>query len=136
MSAPVRKLEAAKVGDDLPTEVQGKPVPGAFEAIVSKALETMGWDFEYQYPVFGGRRVKGGIVLDWLVYTKPRPTPLFGQGKYWHNLGQRPETDRIQMAKLRSRLRRYFAPAKEIWDYEAPDVDTAMRNLTRILGRP
>ena len=136
MSAPVRKLEAAKVGDDLPTEVQGKPVAGAFEAIVSKALETMGWDFEYQKPLFGGRRVKGGLILDWLVYTRPRPTPLFGQGKYWHNLGQRPETDRIQMAKLRSRLRRYFAGAKEIWDYEAPDVDTAMRNLTRILGRP
>lgn len=77
------------------TKVGSKP-----EWYVALAIDRLGWDFEAQVSYFGGRRVSGGMVLDFLVYTLPDPTPIFVQGEHWHS-GSRQEVDALQLANLR-----------------------------------
>jgi hypothetical protein len=77
------------------TKVGSKP-----EWYVAIAIDRLGWDFEAQVSYFGGRKVAGGMVLDYLVYTLPDPTPIFVQGEHWHS-GSRQELDALQLANLR-----------------------------------
>jgi hypothetical protein len=50
----------------------------------ARALWALGWDFQYQVPLWGGRRVRGGVVLDFLIPTVPTQTILRVMGEYWH----------------------------------------------------
>ena len=65
------------------------------EYFVGKALEYWGLDFLFQVDYFGGRRIRGGFVLDYLVFTKPRPTPVWINGEYFHR-GQALTKDFLQ----------------------------------------
>lgn len=63
--------------------VQGK-MPGSTEEYrLALALKKLRVDFEFQVPLRGGRRVKGGQVIDFVVY-KPFPQPVQVEGAYWH----------------------------------------------------
>lgn len=42
------------------------------------------FNFEYQVPRFGGQSVRGGTVIDFVIYTVPHPTALYVDGPYWH----------------------------------------------------
>lgn len=83
--------------------VNGKKVGSTIEWYVAIALVRLGWEFDVQVSYFGGRAVSGGMVLDFLVYTLPNPTPVFVQGAYWHS-SSRGDVDALQVANLR----RYF----------------------------
>lgn len=65
--------------------VQGMMPGSVQEWRVALALERLGIPFEFQKPISGGRRVRGGQVIDFWIYTAPYPTPCFVQGEYWHN---------------------------------------------------
>ena len=59
--------------------------PGSLEEWrVAKALEILGIKFIYQYQVQGGRSVRGGQVVDFMVYD-PFPIALQVFGEYWHS---------------------------------------------------
>jgi len=60
---------------------------------VSLALTKLHLDFKFQHPIGGGRGLRGGIVLDFLVLTSPLATPLDLRGDYWHQPKQRIEDD-------------------------------------------
>lgn len=47
-----------------------------------QASEGIGWD--YQVPIYGGREVSGGLVIDFVVYTPGRRTWVSPMGRYWH----------------------------------------------------
>jgi len=83
--------------------VNGEKVGSTNEWYVALALDKLGWDFSVQQKYFGGRAVAGGMVLDFIVYTKPNPTPVFIQGEYWHRRS-RGDIDALQVANMR----RYF----------------------------
>lgn len=51
---------------------------------VALALWALKWEFEYQVPIMGGR-IPGGQVVDFVVYTPGRPTPLQPYDEYWHS---------------------------------------------------
>ncbi len=44
--------------------------------------EGIGWD--YQVPIYGGREVSGGLVIDFVVYTPGRRSWVSPMGRYWH----------------------------------------------------
>lgn len=65
--------------------IQGMMPGSVQEWRVALALNRLKLDYEFQKSIGGGRRVRGGQVVDFFIYTAPYPTPCFVQGKYWHN---------------------------------------------------
>ena len=90
---PQRGYEPPKLGY---MTVRGKHA-SSYEYNVGAALDYYKLEFLFQVDYWGGRRFRGGIVVDFLVFTKPLPTPIWVQGEYWHS-GSRAAIDRLQMA--------------------------------------
>lgn len=51
---------------------------------LDKVEEQTGWGWAYQVPVYGGRRRRGGQVVDFLLYSPGRWTIVDVKGRYWH----------------------------------------------------
>ena len=74
-------------------------VPGSREEWrVAKALWYLEIDFHYQVVVKGGTDVRGGQVLDFLLFIPfPRPAQVYGE--YWHK-GQLSSEERLKTAVI------------------------------------
>ena len=58
------------------------------EGNLGAALDRLRLDYYSQYSVMGGRRYRGGYVLDfYLPYTVPQSIAINVQGGYWHKTG-------------------------------------------------
>ena len=89
---------------------------------VAVALERLGLDFIFQYDILGGRRLRGGAVIDFLVLTIPLPTPVFVNGDYWH----RDATQEFyQRALVDQALRGQARPVIVLWGYESDTIEAA-----------
>lgn len=131
----VMKQKADKRDEDLPTTVQGKAVESKEEARVAVALGLIQLPFRYRFWAAGSEGIRGSVEVDFLVFTKPMPTPLFVQSTYWHGPGRgRGTVDKLQQARLR-RIHTGWADPKEIWDYQIPTVWDAVTELSRMFGR-
>ena len=64
--------------------IQGMVPASVEEFRVANSLTKLGWDYIYQASVMGGRNLRGGQVIDFLVETVPVQTALYVQGEYWH----------------------------------------------------
>lgn len=89
--------------DQPPFFIRGQQADSKDEYWVSLALEKIekatGWGWDYQVPVYGGR-MRGGNVIDFLIYTPGMWTMLDEMGRYWHT-GRK--EDRTQMANVARR---------------------------------
>jgi len=112
-------------------EIQGKGA-SLNEYNVALGLESMGYEYEFQVDLFGGRRELGGAVLDFLVVTVPLPTPLLVQGDYWHS-GIDHEKDLLLMARIESELGGEMNPPVELWSYQTATPEIALFWLRRYL---
>lgn len=91
---PRPKIEQARVPvledeeDQPPYFIRGQKAGSKDEYWTSLALEKIqeqtGWGWDYQVPVYGGRQIRGGNVVDFLIYTPGPWTALDPQGRYWH----------------------------------------------------
>ena len=115
------------------TQIRGRAVGSSYEANVADALDALGWDYWYQYPVAGGRERRGGIVLDFLIWTRPAATPVWVNGRYWH--ARRAEQDRLQQAKIKSLLRFSSTDPLIMWDEDCETYDAAYNFLVTRIGR-
>ena len=103
-----------KVGKPQPVGVRPQQTPAAQEVItpvqgimpqskpewrVAMALDALGFEYQYQRSIGGGRSIRGGQVVDFWIYTAPKPTPAFVQGAYWHKQATSSEDD-IKQAKV------------------------------------
>lgn len=91
-----RKQKAPKLPKTLPSDVRGvEPAeemglilgqqPGSIqEWWIAKALDKLHLRYHYQFRVFGGRAIRGGQVIDFLVLMAPSAVPLQYYGGYWH----------------------------------------------------
>lgn len=90
--------------DKPPFFVRGQKAGSRDEYWVSLALDLIeiqtGWGWAYQVPVNGGRTVRGGNVVDFLIYTPGRWTILDPKGRYWHS---GPNEDAYQMQRVARR---------------------------------
>ncbi len=74
--------------DKPPFYIRGIKAGSKEEYWCSLALDIIqtqtGWGWDYQVPVNGGRSLRGGNVVDFLIYTPGRWTALDPKGRYWH----------------------------------------------------
>ena len=84
----------ATLADEVVGLIQGQEPGSVQEWRVAQALLRFKIRFEYQFEIFDSS-VRGGIVLDFLVKTRPLSTPLEVYGKYWHK-GERSSKERLR----------------------------------------
>lgn len=103
---------------------------------VALALWKLHIDFVFQYQLFGGRKYKGGQVVDFWIYTKPLPTPLLVQGWYFHYAtAERASQTKLNLMYLESRLNGKAMKPVEVIDTEIPTPDDAYIVVKRKLHR-
>lgn len=95
----------------------------SYEYNVAAALDTLELGFDFQFSVSGGRRLRGGSVIDFWVFTTPLPTPLFVNGEYWHRDSSR---ESFQKAIVEQALRGSANPVVVLWGYETSTYDAAL----------
>ena len=122
-------------------EPEIKPIQGQWpdskeEFWVALALYKLHLDFKFQYQLFGGRTYKGGQVIDFWVYTRPLPTPIFVQGWYFHYAtAEKAARSKLNLAYLEGQLAGKANKPVEVFDTEMPTVDDAYYVVKRKLGR-
>ena len=103
---------------------------------VALALYKLHVDFIFQYQFMGGRKYKGGQVIDFWVLTQPLPTPIFVQGWYFHySTAERAAQSKLNLMYLESALRGKAMKPVEILDIEIPTPDDAFMVVKRKLHR-
>jgi hypothetical protein len=111
-------------------QVQGSNA-SSYEYFFALALERFNLGYMFQVDYFGGRRLRGGLVLDFLVFTVPFPTPVYINGEYWHG-AERRDIDLIQQLMLRSMGG--FNPGKEYWGQDVGTPELALMTVRRDLA--
>jgi len=77
--ATLEKTEEEQVGT-----INGQVPRSILEWRVAKALWKLKLEFYYQYPLLGGTALRGGYVVDFLIFSAPNNIPLEVQGERWH----------------------------------------------------
>lgn len=111
--------------------IQGIAAGSTNEVNVAYALSKLELQFDYQY-VYGIYGVRGSQIIDFLVYTVPKPTPLFVHGRYWHT-GKRATEDKLKMAELESQTHRFWDTPVIIWEEDCETVDDAIEAVRKEL---
>lgn len=119
LASPVSKSEGYTIRGSDASDIEWR---------VAVVLERLGLDYIYQYALGGGRTKRGGIVLDFKVWTTPLPTPLDIRGDYWHQPKQRIEDD-LGLALALSRDR--YAEPVIIYGGELQTVEQAYSTVKR-----
>ena len=98
----ISKPKAQVIEDDSdkpPFFIRGQQAGSKEEYWCSLALdkiqEITGWGWDYQVPVYGGRQIRGGNVVDFIIYTPGSWTILDPQGDYWHT-GKNEDRDEMR----------------------------------------
>lgn len=98
------------------SSVFGIPVGSKEEYRVAVALDKMKIPFDYQVPVYGGRSLRGGQVIDFVLYL-PYGQPLQVFGEYWHR-NEMSQKDRLNLSRIEQVYRR------ECWVVWAEQLQT------------
>ena len=112
--------------------VHGARADSINEFNVSVALDHFGVEFEFQY-YFGMSRTRGSQIIDFLVKTAPKPTPLNVQGTFWHT-GRYAANEAIKEADVNVRMRGIWAPIQLILEPECETIDDAIKVVGERLG--
>lgn len=115
-------------------QIKGERAQSSLEAMVATSLDKFGWDYQYQVGFFGGRRTRGGFIIDFIVETLPLPTPLFVHGQYWHGSKEQ-ERDRIQMVLLTSTFGGQINQPVVLFGIDLPDQDACDQAILKEFGR-
>ena len=135
VTAPLRRMPKTEPFPEI-QPIQGMMPDSKEEYWVALALYRLKLDFEYQYQLFGGRRYKGGQVVDFWVKTVPLPTPILVQGYYFHYAtAQKTAQTRLNIMYLKARLMGKANEPVEIMDTEIPTPEDAYIVTKRKLKR-
>lgn len=114
-------------------ELHGKKCDSENEYNVGIALDHYGVDYEFQY-YFGLSRTRGSQIIDFLVKTAPKPTPVNVQGTYWHGVGRYAANERLKQDDVDKRMRGTWAKMELILEPECETVDDAIKVVGERLG--
>ena len=103
--------------------VQGQMPDSKEEYWCALALYRLKLRFDFQKHVMGGRSGRGGQVIDFWVYTAPKPTPIYIQGDYWHYANGRGYVSQLNIAKLKSYFGNSIMEPVEILTSTTPTPD-------------
>ena len=110
--------------------LKGIPVGSVNEYNVGKALERLKLDYAFQYQILGGRGVRGGQVIDFLVYRVPRPVPVLVQGSYWHG-GRRLAETTVKMIFIDDYGEGFWDPVIELLESETETIESAVEAVRK-----
>jgi hypothetical protein len=113
--------------------VQGKKASD-IEMRVAISLDKFHWDYTFQYSAMGGRQVRGGTVIDFLVNTVPLQTPLYVMGEYFHGTIQA-ERDRLTMLLLSTSFHGIFNQPVVLLGADLQTQEASDEAVTRLFGR-
>jgi hypothetical protein len=117
--------------DELVGLVDGRNPGSKYEWYTALALWGAGIDFQYQVPVFGGKAVVGGQVIDFLVNTLPLPTPLFVDGQHWHE-GQLAAQDLFKRDYLDWNKKGVWEPHQSLFGPQVSSKEAAVESIRRM----
>ena len=127
------KIEKPKVEIGV---INGRTPDSSYEWNIALALWKYEWKFYYQLEVLGGKDVRGGQVLDFLVFTRPFYTALSVIGGYWHRNSQAEQLKDSQMIKgLRAMGYPVASEVLHAFDENASTPDDAAAFIYRSIGR-
>lgn len=112
--------------------IQDQKVDSINEYNVGLALQKLNYEFDFQH-YLGGHGVKGSIIVDFLVYTPLKPTPLFVHGEYWHK-GPQAMNDELMIQSLQSRMHGVWNEPVIIWGNECDTEEDALAIVRKKLG--
>lgn len=131
LSTPIMQSSPGRAAEE-PVEEMGTILgqkPGSsYEWRLAQALTANGLTFQYQVSAFGGRSFRGGQVIDFLVDTKPLPTPVFADGEHWHE-GQIARDDSYKRAFLNAEMAGAWNPWVSFFGPELHSVEAATRSV-------
>jgi len=113
--------------------VQGKSASD-IEMRVAISLTKFKWDFTFQAGIMGGRQLRGGQVIDFIVETAPLPTPLYVYGEYWHGNKQE-ERDKLMISLMASAYHGTFAQPEIVWGEQLATQEMSDETILKIFGR-
>jgi hypothetical protein len=115
--------------------INGRTAGSLLEWRAAQALWRLGWRFQYQVPLMGGRDRSGGQVLDFLIMTTPVWTAMPVNGRYWHNAVK----EEYQISEMMEALKQAGYPvgreALILWEENATTADAATQWLYMHIGR-
>lgn len=94
------KLGSTTEAKRMMTLAQKFPQASLPELVTMDWLNRNGYDYEFQVPIMGGRRVAGGAVLDFVVITGGQAIAWAVQGEYWHTRRNIRLRDQAQYERL------------------------------------
>ncbi len=100
---------------------------------VALALETLKLTFKFQVSIAGGKGRAFGLVLDFLVDTVPRATPLWVHGEFWHT-GDKRQKDLAQQATVEEYMQGQVNLPVEIWGNQSKTRETALLYVRQALA--
>jgi len=125
-SLPTPILEPETIG-----KIQDQTPGSREEWRVAVALYRLKYTFIYQFPVFGGK-VSGGQVIDFWITNTHLPTPVYMNGRAWHN-NKTATVDEYKIYKLKKLFHGLIREPVIIWDDEVPSIPAATSLLRRKL---
>jgi hypothetical protein len=115
-------------------QIQGKGVSSILEWRVALALDKFGWEYIYQLGVAGGRSLRGGQVIDFLVLTIPLPTPLYVHGEYWHG-GKQSAKDALERIMFSAYMHGRMQLPVILWGAQLQTQEMADQAILKLFGR-
>lgn len=100
------------------------------EYYTALALEQLQIPYEFQYVLWGGSSVRGGVRIDFVAYT-PFAIPIEVYGDYWHT-GQLGSDDRMRNARI---MQHFGREVVLIWGTEAETFTETLTTVRRKLRR-
>jgi len=100
------------------------------EYYVAQALDKVELGYVFQVSYLGGRRLSGGMVLDFLVLTDPLSTPCWVNGDYWHK-GPQVVIDFYQRVLLDIIMAGQLAPPVVLWGGDTDTPEHALESIKR-----
>jgi hypothetical protein len=128
---PAGRTRELAAPQEVLTPIQGQKPGSKEEWRVAMALYATNHQFEYQHAVFGGR-MTGGQIIDFWVTDTYMPTPIFMNGRAWHN-NKNASADEYKYYKLKKVYHGYIREPLIIWDDEVPTIEAAISILRRRL---
>lgn len=115
--------------DEEPGLINGMKAASLLEWRVAKALWKLGRTFRYQHSLFGGRNVRGGFVIDFLIDNAPKSIPLEVQGEHWHT-GNFSATEQMRAAMIEAYL---DTPLVYVWENELQNDQDALSAVRKAI---
>lgn len=125
-----REIEI-KDPEEAPGLINGIQAASSYEWNVARALWVLDWTFQYQVPLFGGRRRRGGVVLDFLVPTRPAQTVVNPIGEYWHRDTDADKREDLRIMDYLGRGTRILRPGTR----ESATFEAALKYCFKEIGR-